>query len=267
MRAIIAEAAALLGVNVQSAAHIAGGDLSFMVRLTLADGCSIIAKRGARVREEALMLEAIGTTGVPVPQIFCVAEDLLLLEERPNGGRLAGCWAQLAEMLDQLHAPAHTAYGWKRDYGFGALPIENGQAGNWIDFWAKRRLRCHIPHLTIHLANRIERLADRLAEHIPRSPPPALLHGDLWGGNILVDQDQISGLIDPACYYGDREVDLAMLSLFDRPPQIFYDACDLPRGWEERQPVYQLWPLLVHVRLFGGAYHQQAGACLDQLGV
>ncbi len=92
-------------------------------------------------------------------------------------------------------------------------------------------MRCHIPHLSAQLAHRVERLADRLGEHIPNSPPAALLHGDLWGGNILVGQDQISGLIDSACYHGDREVDLAMLSLFDQPPQIFFDACGLAQGW------------------------------------
>ncbi|KAK0341007.1 hypothetical protein LTR94_028170 [Friedmanniomyces endolithicus] len=117
-----------------------------------------------------------------------------------------------------------------------------------------------------HLAHRVERLADHISDLLPTSPSSTLLHGDLWGGNILIEKDHVSGLIDPACYYGDREVDLAMLSLFDQPPDAFYDACGLAQGWQERQPVYRLWPLLVHVRLFGGAYFQQAGACLDMLG-
>lgn len=267
MRDMFAQAARLVGMNVQSATRIAGGDLSFVARLTLAEGYGIIAKRGERVREEARMLEAMRATGAPVPRVLGIEDNLLLLEELSAGGRLARSWANLAEILDHLHAPTRAAYGWDRDYGFDDLSVDNGQASNWVDFWADRRLRCHIPYLAPQLAHRVERLADRLGELIPTSPPPALLHGDLWSGNILADQDRISGLVDPACHHGDREVDLAMLSLFDQPPPIFYEACGLARGWEERQPVYRLWPLLVHVRLFGGAYHQQAGACLGQLGL
>ncbi len=204
-----------------------------------------------------------------VPGQVCIGgveDTILLMEELPTGGRLARSWAHLAETLDRLHASSQMAYGWDRDYGFGELLIENGPASNWVDFWADRRLRCHIPYLSSHLAQRIERLADRLGDHISQNPTPSLLHGDLWGGNILIYQDEISGLIDPACYHGDREVDLAMLSLFDQPPPIFYEACGLDQGWEARQPVYRLWPLLVHLRLFGGSYHQQTGACLEQIG-
>ncbi|MFC0147560.1 fructosamine kinase family protein [Sphingobium scionense] len=257
----------MLNRNVESVTRIAGGDLSFVARLSLGCGDTVIAKRGDRVVDEARMLAAIAATGMPVPQILAVQDDLLLLEDLPSGGRLVRNWAHLAELLDRLHAPDHTAYGWDCDYAFGDVPIGNSRTDNWVAFWAEQRLRCHVPHLSSQLAHRVERLADRLGEHIPQRPTAVLLHGDLWGGNILVGQDQISGVIDPACYHGDREVDLAMLSLFDQPPEIFHEACGLAQGWEERQPVYRLWPLLVHVRLFGGAYHQQAGACLQRLDV
>ncbi|WP_069337878.1 fructosamine kinase family protein [Sphingobium yanoikuyae] len=267
MRAIFTAAATLLGRNVESVTRVAGGDLSFVARLSLGGGGTVIVKRGDRVVEEARMLIAIAATGTVVPQILALQDDLLLLEDLPSDGRLVRNWAHLAELLDRLHAPGQAAYGWDRDYGFGDVSIPNGRSDNWVTFWAEQRLHCHIPHLNAQLAHRVERLADRLGEHIPKNPPAALLHGDLWCDNILVGQDQISGLIDPACYHGDREVDLAMLSLFDHPPQIFFDACGLTQGWEKRQPVYRLWPLLVHVRLFGGAYHQQAGACLERLGV
>ncbi|TKV40638.1 aminoglycoside phosphotransferase [Sphingobium sp. MP9-4] len=267
MRAIFTEAATLLGRNVQSVTRVGGGDLSFVARLSLGGGDTVIAKRGDRVVEEARMLTAIAATGTVVPQILAVQDDLLLLEDLPSDGRLVRNWAHLAELLDRLHAPSQVAYGWDHNYGFDDVLIPNGRSDNWVEFWTEQRLRCHIPHLSAQLAHRVERLADRLGEHVPKSPRAALLHGDLWGGNILVGQDQISGLIDPACYHGDREVDLAMLSLFDQPPQIFFDACGLAQGWEDRQPVYRLWPLLVHVRLFGGTYHQQAGACLERLGV
>lgn len=266
MRSMFAQAGSLLGGRVVSAARLSGGDLSSVSRLTLADGRSVIAKRGPLVEEEATMLLAMHEADVPVPAILAVEKGLMLLEELPGSGRVARSWGHLADVLDHLHRPTRERLGWDSDYGFGPVAISNGRTDNWVAFWAEKRLACHLPHIEPHLAHRVSRLADRLADHIPPAPPVALLHGDLWGGNILVDKDQISGLIDPACYYGDREADLAMLGLFDQPPAAFYDACGLEEGWQERQPVYRLWPLLVHVRLFGGAYHQQAGACLDMLG-
>lgn len=262
MRSMFARAGTLLGVPVVSAARLSEGDLSSVARLTLADGRPVIAKRGPMVEEEAHMLATIRAAGVQVPATLAVEKGLLLLEELPSSGRIARSWGELVDVLDHLHRPTSQRLGWDADYAFGPVAISNGRTDDWIAFWAEKRLDCHLPHIEPHLADRVSRLADLL----PMAPPAALLHGDLWGGNILIEENHVSGLIDPACYYGDREVDLAMLSLFDQPPVAFYDACGLAPGWQERQPVYQLWPLLVHVRLFGGAYHQQAGACLSALG-
>lgn len=253
-------------MGVVSAARLSGGNLSSVSRLTLADGRTVIAKQGPLVEEEATMVLAICKTDVPVPAMLAVEKGLMLLEDMPSTGPIGRSWGQLADVLDHLHRPTGERLGWDKHYAFGPVTITNGRADDWVAFWAEKRLACHLAHLEPHLAHRVSKLADRLADYIPRTPAAALLHGDLWGGNILIDQDQISGLIDPACYYGDREVDLAMLGLFDQPPSAFYEACGLEPGWRERQPVYRLWPLLVHVRLFGGAYHQQAGSCLAALG-
>lgn len=266
MRSMFARAGSLLGLRVASAARLSGGDLSSVLRLALADGRSVIAKRGPLVDEEARMLAAMQAEGVPVPGILAVDNGLLLLEELPASGRIARSWGNLADILDHLHRPTRQSFGWDRDYAFGPVSIINGRTDDWAAFWAEKRLACHLSHIEPHLSHRVDRLAKHVADYIPTAPAAALLHGDLWGGNILIDKDEVSGLIDPACYYGDREVDLAMLSVFDQPPAAFYEACGLRPGWQERQPVYQLWPLLVHVRLFGGTYHQRAGACLAALG-
>ena len=266
MRSMFARAGSLLGTPIESASRLSGGDLSSVTRLVLQGGQTIIAKRGPLVEEEAAMLAAIRETGTPAPHILAVEKGLLLLEDLPATCRITRSWGHLAEILDHLHAPTKQSYGWDRDYGFGPIPIANARSDDWASFWANNRLRCHLSQIEPHLAHRVERLADHISDLLPTSPSSTLLHGDLWGGNILIEKDHVSGLIDPACYYGDREVDLAMLSLFDQPPDAFYDACGLAQGWQERQPVYRLWPLLVHVRLFGGAYFQQAGACLDMLG-
>jgi len=101
----------------------------------------------------------------------------------------------------------------------------------------------------------VERLAARLPAMLPATPKKSLLHGDLWSGNILVQGGKLAALVDPACYYGDGEVDLAMLTLFDTPPPEFWETYgELEQGWEERRRIYQLFPALVHLRLFGASY-------------
>ena len=126
---------------------------------------------------------------------------------------------------------------------------------SWPAFWAERRLLPSCPHVPSALARRIEAFAADMANRLPELPAPSLLHGDLWGGNILASGTSVTALIDPACYYGHGEVDIAMLTLFDHPSPAFYDAYGaLEPGWNERLIVYQLWPALVHLRLFGGGY-------------
>jgi fructosamine-3-kinase len=170
-----------------------------------------------------------------------------------HGARVASC-------------PDARALCWRIDHALGPVAIPNGRSTDWPSFWADNRIRCHIAHVSRTLARRLETLAGRLADLLPSRPPASLLHGDLWGGNILVSGHAVSGLIDPACYFGDREVDVAMLTLFDHPPAAFLDALDLAPGWRDRQHIYRLWPLLVHLRLFGEGYASAVARELDRLG-
>jgi fructosamine-3-kinase len=106
-----------------------------------------------------------------------------------------------------------------------------------------------------------------MPELLPASPPPSLLHGDLWSGNILVQDGRLAALIDPACYHGHSEVDLAMLSLFGEPPPAFWESYgELGDGWEQRRDIYQLFPALVHLRLFGASYGSLVDRLLSRLG-
>jgi fructosamine-3-kinase len=171
-------------------------------------------------------------------------------------------------VLATLHRTNKQRYGWTEDYAFGPLPIANGWVDDWPRFWAERRLRAHLAHLPSSLARRVEALASDLPNRLPARPTSSLLHGDLWGGNVLVAGDKVSGLIDPACYYGHGEVDLAMLTLFDRPDGAFYDAYGpLAPGLEERLVIYRLWPALVHLRLFGSGYRPMVERFLSEAGV
>jgi fructosamine-3-kinase len=241
--------------------------LSQIARIWLADGREAVVKSGAGVQAEAAMLRAIAAAGAPAPAVLAVGDGVLAIEALDAGGSLSGAWGDLGRTLATLHSARGERYGWAEDYAFGAVAIPNAWADNWPAFWAERRLTVHLAHLPKGLARRVETLAAGLASRLPARPAPALLHGDLWGGNILSDGRRITGLIDPACYFGHAEVDLAMLTLFDRPPGAFYECYGpLEPGQAVRLPIYQLWPALVHVRLFGSGYHAMAERLLKACG-
>lgn len=203
----------------------------------------------------------------PAPTVLAVSDGALVLEMRLSGGALHDAWESLGEALASLHASLAPRYGWTEDYAFGPLPILNGGADDWPSFWAERRLLPHVPQLPTDLAKRIEALASDLPNRLPARPKPSLLHGDMWSGNVLVANGGISGLIDPACYHGHGEVDIAMLGLFDRPGAAFLGAYGaLEPGHADRLAIYRLWPALVHLRLFGDSYRPTAEQILSATG-
>lgn len=137
---------------------------------------------------------------------------------------------------------------------------------DWPTFWAEKRLLANLAALPCDIARRIEALAPRLSELLPAAPPASLLHGDLWLGNLHLAQRQF-WMIDPACCYGHAEVDLAFLHLFGTPDAKFTQRHGaLEAGYETRRAVYQLWPALVHLRLFGTSYRSMVTQLLDRLG-
>lgn len=261
-------AADLLGVPLAEARPMAGGDLSQCIRLRLEDGREAAAKTGPAPPEEARMLAAIAAAGAPAPAVLAANEAVLVLESLPDTGAGPGAEADLGRVVARLHATEGERYGWHTDYAFGSVAIANAWGDDWPAFWAKHRLLCHDGHLPAPLVRRIERLADDLGNRLPERPRAALLHGDLWGGNVLYAGDRVSGLIDPACYYGHAEVDLAMLALFGRPGPAFHAAYGAPEpGAAERAPIYKLWPALVHWRLFGAGYRGMVEGFLEAAGV
>jgi len=269
-------AAVLLGARLAHATPIAGGDLSTVVAIELDDGREAIVKGGPSPATEAGMLDAIAATGAPTPAVFACDDAVLVLERLPSRGRIEDAWRDLGAVLAKLHTARRDAvasnasrgYGWDADYEFGKVAIENAWTDRWSAFWAERRLLSQSSFLPRTLAARIDSLAGDLANRLPADPPVALLHGDLWAGNVLVAGTRISGLIDPACYYGDAEVDFAMLRLFSRPGPDLLDAYGTLRAdHEERLPVYQLWPAIVHFRLFGRAYRSMVERLLSAAGV
>lgn len=262
--------AALLGAELADWRAVAGGDLSTVVRARLAGWGEAVFKTGPDPMAEADMLRAIAAAGVPAPRVLAVSERVLALEALPEDGRglSAEGWAELGAAVRRLHGATGTDWGWPRDYNFGKVEIPNAAAPDWPTFWAERRLLPSLPALPADLARRLERLAADLGNRLPRDPARSLLHGDLWAGNVLARGGRFSGLIDPACYHGHAEVDLAMLHLFGSPGATFASGYGPPEpGASARRPIYQLWPALVHVRLFGGGYLGLVARLLDAAGV
>ncbi len=194
----------------------------------------------------------------------------LLLEWIAPGRANDASWARLGRELAALHRGGTDdagRWGWHSDNVIGSLPQPNGWADDWGDFWARRRThpiarelltRGAISPRQLGLITRAADRADRLLGPASRADGPSLLHGDLWSGNVLFARGGRPVLIDPAVYIGHREVDLAMCRLFGGFPPRFYDAYTeawpLGEGHEHRLALYQLYPLLVHARLFGGGY-------------
>ncbi len=249
-------AARLLGQPVQRVEPVQGGDLSEVVRLHLSGGGTVIAKNGPAPRVEAAMLRSIQAADAPAPDVLAADGDTLVLEDLPANGALGPeGWARLGQAVRYLHDATGKTYGWAEDYAFDAVAIRNAPLDDWPRFWAERRLLAEARNLPADIRAPVDRLAAQLPDLLPRHPAPSLLHGDLWGGNVLAGDDGRIWLIDPACYYGHGEVDLAMLTLFNNPDRAFWDTYGAPApGWKRRRAIYQLWPAIVHLRLFGAGY-------------
>lgn len=262
-------AAALLGETPAQVEALHGGDLSDVVRLRFADGRSVVAKGGPAPPVEAAMLGAIAEAGAPCPSVVAADQGVLVMSDLGREGGLGPDQQRaLGAAVRTLHDQRGGPYGWTTGFAFGRVVIDNSWSENWPAFWAERRLTHGLAEVPPPLARRVERLATALPDRLPARPAPALLHGDLWSGNVFAGADGSVALIDPACCFGDAEVDLAMLSLLGAPGAGFFESYGaLEPGAGERRPIYQLWPALVHLRLFGAGYARLVGRLLDEAGV
>lgn len=180
-----------------------------------------------------------------------------------SGKRAPDYWEDFGRRLARLHKQTQASFGLDHDNFIGALPQSNTQHANWIDFFIQERINPMVEMairkgtFEAKIRDDFEKLFIKLPQLFPLETP-ALLHGDLWGGNILSDKKGKVWLIDPAVYYGHREMELAFMTLFDSQPAEFYQAYQevypLSTGFASRFAIYNLYPLLVHVNLFGGSY-------------
>lgn len=268
MSALRERVAMLTGAAPEGIERLAGGDLSEVLLVPRPGLSTVVAKSGSHVAAEALMLRTLAETRVPVPTVEGEFGEVLLIAHIDHDGAFTPrAWADIGRQIRAMHGHVGADYGWPSDYAFGSVRLDNRQRRDWPGFWGEQRLVAAAGTLDRPWRERVERLASRLTDLLPARPPPALLHGDLWTGNILVRNGALAALIDPACYHGDAEVDLAMLCLFGEPDDAFWEAYGpLESGWAERRCLYQLFPALVHLRLFGPSYAPLVDRLLTKAG-
>lgn len=219
-----------------------------------ADGLAILEKAGC----------------IKVPKVLHIAETgvfaFLLLEYIDGAATVLNFWQIFGRNLARLHRHTSSDFGLDHNNYIGSLKQTNHKNPSWIEFLILERLQPLVKLaydsglLDGQDAGRMEILYKKLPEILPVEPP-SLIHGDLWSGNYMVGNDGNPCIIDPAVYYGHREMDIAMSMLFGGFSPEFYRAYNeeypMEKGWEKRVELNQLYPLLVHVNLFGEGYNRQ----------
>jgi fructosamine-3-kinase len=257
---------------------IGNSDRTYFVKLNQADQVDMFAA-------EALGLKEMWSTKtIRVPQPICYGttnNSAYIVQEYLELGRSGGnnAWQEMGRKLAAMHLRSPTSlrsrgsgFGWERNNTIGSTPQINTWTSDWVEFFAEHRIGYQLK-----LAKRrggqfsqgeslIKAIPKLLANHHPQ---PSLVHGDLWSGNASVTAAGEPVIFDPATYYGDREVDIAMTELFGRFPASFYhgynEVWPLDSGYELRQTLYNLYHIINHFNLFGGSYESQANRMISQL--
>ena len=261
-----------LSTNIESISPLSGGDINEVYKINCTLG-QYVVKYNNRLRfpamfyKEANGLDILREGGLRTPNVidhFEHMEDQFLILEYIAEEKVENkFWSHFANSLSRLHQKSNASFGLDQDNFIGSLVQHNGQMFTWEEFFISKRLK---PLIKVafdkglltrkHVAD-FDHFFTVFSELLPVEPP-SLLHGDLWYGNLLCGSGQQAVFIDPAVYYGHREVDIAMTKMFGGfdPGYVdhYQDFFPLEKGWEERVPIHNLYPRLVHLVLFGHSY-------------
>jgi len=213
-----------------------------------------------------------------VPEFICKGEyadlSFLVLDYVETHQANNQFWQCFGEKLALLHQNTAKQFGYKEDNYNGSLKQLNSEKQTWSEFFVENRLmiQCQLARdnqsIDALFVSQFEKIYPKIAEIFP-TEKPSLLHGDLWSGNFLIGKNDTPILIDPAVYYGHREVDIAMSLLFGGFDKQFYthynEQFPLEKGWESRVDIANLYPLMVHVNLFGASYAQRVKSVIKRL--
>jgi len=260
-------------IELKKTSPVGGGDINDAFHLVTSVGDFFVKKNSASrfplmFKKEAMGLRLLEQTGeIKVPQVVDFGEEgdgaFLILKFISSGSRAPRFWENFGKQLANLHRHSADYFGLDHDNYIGSLFQSNRKHKTWRDFFIQERLEVQLKMAKdAGLVDRntiaaFEKFYLRIDEIFPEEPP-ALIHGDLWGGNYLTDEAGDPVIIDPAVYFGHREMDLGMSKLFGGFDSRFYESYNqqfkLEKGWQERIDFCNLYPLMVHVNLFGQSY-------------
>lgn len=260
-------------IHINHAESVQGGDINETYRLSTNEGPFFLKLNDARRYPDMFAKEYSGletlrkAAVITIPQPICYGAKngraFLLTTFMAKGGAVPDFWESFAAALAQLHRQSQPHFGFYESNYIGSIKQYNTPFSSWPVFYAFNRLmplarQAYDKHLIDKpMLQQLEALCKRLPSIFPEERP-ALLHGDLWSGNFMVGPDGRACIYDPAVYYGHREMDMAMTRLFGGFDTRFYYSYQsiypLANGWQQRIGICQLYPLLVHVLLFGGNY-------------
>jgi fructosamine-3-kinase len=266
-------------LNIKSIRALSGGDIN-EVYLIEDQNKKYVAKINeahlfpGMFKKEVSGLNALRKTGaIDVPEVLGYGDfetnTYLILDYRESGKASHKFWELFGQAMAALHQTTHETFGFKEDNYLGSLPQYNDNFETASQFYIHQRL---MPQFKIafdkgYVFENLDSFYQRVKELIPNEPP-ALIHGDLWSGNYLVNSQNKPCLIDPAVAYAPREMDLAMMKLFggfdDRLFSAYDEAFQLKPDWEKRIKLWQLYYILAHLNLFGGHYYTQAKEIMSQ---
>ncbi|MFI3188145.1 hypothetical protein BCS42_11475 [Crenothrix sp. D3] len=263
----------LSGGDINAAFRLQDSHKSYFVKLNRAELVPMFAAEFVGLQE----LARTQTLRVPQPVAYGQSDthSFLVLEYIELGSSSPASDLLLGQQLAYLHQQVQPYFGWHRDNTIGSTLQHNTQTNDWVNFWREHRLGFQLQLAAKNgYSGRLQRTGERLCDELGGffthyMPTPALLHGDLWEGNVATDMRGKPVIFDPACYYGDREAELAMTELFGGFSQDFYaayqDVWSLHEGYGVRKSLYNLYHILNHLNLFGGSYLQQAEIIIAKL--
>ena len=276
----IKEAVALLlgqhtGINttINRASSLSGGSINDAYLLETTSGkyfmkYNLASAYPGMFEQEARGLELLKAAGeIRVPEVIGSGQtgnySFLALEYLDSASKKDAFWESFGHKLAALHKQTSDQFGLDHDNYIGSLKQYNNKHNTWVDFFREERLGVQIEMarksglMPAHMHAAFDRLFNKLEDVFPEEPP-SLIHGDLWSGNYMVDDQGDACIIDPAVYYGFREMDIGMSRLFGVFGQGFYEAYNeswpMEPGWRKRSEICNLYPLMVHVNLFGAGY-------------
>ena len=273
-----AEIETALGRRILAVAPLSAANNAQIYRLTLEDRRFVVAKVAERdLDTEAYMLNYLKTKSqLPVPTVHYSNEHVIIMDFISS---LASPDSRVsrhaAEILCALHAIKAETYGLERDTLVGSLRQPNTPEKDWAKFFVEQRLLYMAGEalkenkIDTSFMKQLETLCGRIPGMLKDAGGPSLIHGDIWGGNVLTGQGSVAAFLDPAIYYADPEIELAFIRLFNTFDDSFFlrynEISRLKPGFfEERADLYNLYPLLVHTRLFGLSYARKAQKILTR---